>query len=363
MKQTVLERRRKIRVRSTLIAGADYALNLVILCVFYYFAKVDLTAVISIFVLTLAINAIFIGLITSGKSESFSDPSLTTYQISAGCVANLVSLILAPQMAYVFAVNLFIPLAYGSLHFKREGFIIAWVSVTIAFATIIHFAQDSVQMAMSSPIDKYLFALVVSTALGRFLIINAEVANIRLALRDKNRALKKAFGLLREVTEKDELTGMANRQAFNNILRESCSPLVEKKRLYIAIIEISALTHSDKPFMAANAIRAVSDILSCRLRRSDTIARYSEHQFALLLPESPKQAVMRVLERARLEIDEINWEYYEVQTPITTSIGLAEWRRGDNPAETLQRCEAALHKAKSSDSNDLTIYDGQTAVA
>lgn len=363
MNKSILDRRRQIRTRSTLIASADYALNIAILGAFFFFAKVELPAVIAIVSLTVLINVVFLSLIISGKSESYSDPSLTTLQISAGCIANLVSLALAPQMAYVFAINLFIPLAYGSLHFKRESFVVAWLLVSISFGTIIHFSENSVQFAINSATDRYLFALVVSSALGRFLIINAEVANIRCQLRDKNRALKKAFGLLREVTEKDELTGMANRQAFTNILQESCNPLVEKNSLYIAIIEIGALTKTDIKTMREKSIRAVSDILSCRLRRSDTIARFSENQFALLLPESPKHAVIRVLERARLEIEDINWAYYNVKPPVTTSIGLAEWLQGDNPFETLAQCESALSTAKLGKSKGFYFYGSETAVA
>ncbi len=361
MHLTTQERRKRIRTRATTIASLDYILNILILAGFCALGIIDLSVLYVVAGLSVIVNVLFLHLVTSGKSEAFSDPSLTGYQVAAGSIINLIGLAMAPQVAYAIAINLFVPLAYGSLHFKREGFIVAWVSMTIAFGTILHFTQDRIAIAPTTALDTYLFAFVVSTALGRFLFINAEVSNIRRRLRDKNHALKKAYGLLREVTEKDELTGMANRQAFTNILMESCNPLLETKNFYVAMIEIDNIHKTSENFSKDKAVRAVSDILSCRLRRSDTIARYSDTKFALLFPEGTKQCIVRVLERARLEIEDINWEYYGVKPCVTASIGVAEWNRGDDPFVTLDQCEDALVSSQNSGEGGLSVYSAKIA--
>ncbi len=340
------EKRRKLRTRATVIASIDYVLNFAILSLFFALGRVDLLTVLTVFTLSVLVNILFLHLVFSGKSESFNDPSLTRCQVTAGCLINLVALYLAPQVAYAIAINMFIPLAYGSLHFKREGFMVAWILVSIAFGTILYFTKDLAGVTPQTPIDTYLFALVVSTALGRFLFINAEVSNIRRRLQEKNRALQKAHGLLKEVTEKDELTGMANQHAFKNILLEFCNPILGTKCLYLVLLEVGNITKANDHFSHEKAIRAVSDILTCRLRRSDTISRYDDSQFALLLPESPRHAVTRVLERAQLEIEDINWEYYGVNPDVSTAISLVEWRKGDDPLETLTRCETELAAKK-----------------
>ncbi|MFL0798899.1 MAG: diguanylate cyclase [Agarilytica sp.] len=344
-----LEKRRQLRIRATVIASIDYVLNLAILSLFFALGRVDLLTVITVLILSVLANTLFLYLVISGKSEFFDDPSLTRCQVTAGCIINLVALFLAPQVAYAIAINMFIPLAYGSLHFKREGFILAWILVSIAFGTILYFTKDLVAAAPQTPLDTYLFALVVSTALGRFLFINAEVSNIRRRLQEKNKALQKAHGLLKEVTEKDELTGMANRHAFKNILLESCNPILGTKCLYLVILEVGNITQANDHFSHEKAIRAVSDILTCRLRRSDTISRYDDTQFALLLPESPKHAVTRVLERAQMEIEDINWEYYGVNPAVSTMISIVEWHKGDDPLEILARCETELAAMKNDD--------------
>lgn len=350
-------RRRRIRARATIIASLDYLLNISILAGFCLLGIIDLSVLYIVIALSVFFNALFLHLVISGKSESFNDPSLTASQVTAGCLVNLVALAMAPQVAYAIAINLFVPLAYGSLHFKREGFVVAWVLMTISFGTVLHFTKDAIAIAPTTALDTYLFAFVVSTALGRFLFINAEVSNIRRRLRDKNHALKKAFGLLREVTEKDDLTGMANRQAFTNILVETCSPLLDTKSFYVAMIEVDNVNKANESFSHDKAIRAVSDILSCRLRRSDTISRYNETRFALIFPEANKQSIIRALERARLEIEDINWEYYGVKPCVAASIGLAEWRQGDDPFVTLKQCENALSMSKSNHEGGLSIYE------
>ncbi len=349
-------RRRKIRARTTLIASVDYLSNTILLTLFYMLDRVPLSTLVTLALVSIGVNIVFLYLILSGRSETFEEPSMTSWQVATGCVVNLLALAIAPQIAYAVAINLFIPLAYGSLHFRQGGFIVAWILVTIAFGTIVHFQADAIHIMVTNAVDGYLFALVVSTALGRFLFINAEVSNIRQRLQDKIRALKKANGVLREVTEKDELTGFANRQAFHNILRENCNYLIDTPPFFIAILEVGETSISPDRAVHEKVIRAVSDILSCRLRRSDTIARYDDRQFSLLLTEPSEATAIKALTRALEEMNEINWEYYGLESSVPISVGLARWQRGDNPGDTLLKSEQALYRAQRNEQQKVVAH-------
>ncbi|MFL0809834.1 MAG: diguanylate cyclase [Agarilytica sp.] len=363
--ENITLKHRNIRTRATLIAGADYILNLAVLMLFFAFSKVDLNTVLIIIAISILVNAFFIWVISSGKSEILNDPSLTASQVVCGCAVNLVALALAPQLAYAIAINLFIPLAYGSLHFRKEGYIVAWLLVSIAFACVSHIQKDAISVVPRSTTDTYLFVLVLSAALGRFLFINSEVSRIRHRLRGKNQSLRQAYAQLKKIAEKDLNTGMASHQSFKNILQDVTNPLLNTNSLFLVLIEVNVSPQADQQDSETHerVARAVSDLLSCRLRRSDTIARYSSNQFALLLPEAPKQGIISMLQRTYMQIEDINWPYYGIEGEIKTAIGLSTWLRGENPEQALDLCESALTKAKQKRAEQFSFHQAQPAVA
>jgi len=343
-----------------MIAASDYLINILVLIIFYLSDKIGIEIVIILAVLSILVNAIFVFLITFGISESFHDPSVTTLQIFTGCAMNILAMAMAPQIAYLFAINLFIPLAHGSLQFKRDEFILAWVLVTIAMVLTLSLSGSNINTMLVSKSDQYLFILVTSLALGRFLFINAEVSTIRRRLRDKNRALKKAYSQLREVTSRDALTGLVNKQAFLKILDEISQPILEIQQYYVAIVDIDNLdrintTHGKD--VGDKIIGVVGDILSCRLRRSDCVARINGEAFALLLTHTSLNHVTKVLERARKQIEDTHWPYYGSENKVTVSVGIAEWSRGEDPNLTIENAHTAVRRAKSQGRNRLFVFE------
>lgn len=363
--ENIALKHRSIRTRATLIAGADYILNLAVLLLFFAFSKVTLETVLIITAISILVNIFFIYMVASGTSEMFNDPSLTASQVTCGCAVNLIALSLAPHVAYAIAINLFIPLAYSSLHFRKEGFIVTWLIVSIAFLSIVHLQQSNIQIAPTTTTDIYLFVMVLSAALGRFLFINAEVGRIRSRLREKNVSLRKAYAQLKKVTEKDIGTGMASQQSFMDILHNITNPLVETNCLFLVLIEVNTVTQIDETEKETHekVARAVSDLLSCRLRRSDTIARYRSNQFALILPDAPKQGIIGMLQRTYMQIEDINWDYYGIKGEISAAIGLATWIKGEDPDFVMKQCEYALAKAKQKREEQFSFHHAASAVA
>ncbi len=352
--------RRARRIRSTLIGAGDYVLNIALLGIFYLFDKIDIDVLIVVSSLSVLVNATFIFIVLSNKSASVSNASLTALQISVGCAMNILALAMAPQIAYMFAMNLFIPLAYGSLNFRRSGFILAWVLVTVAMTLAISIFGHHFNTLVIEKSDKFLFILVTSLALGRFLFINAEVSNIRRYLSEKNRALKKAYGLWHGVLSRDDLTGLADKHAFLKILHESSQPILELRKFYIAIVEIDNFEQVNSTYgttIGRKVVCAVANILSCRLRRNDCVARFDDEQFALLLTQTSLNLVVKALERARVQVEQTHWPYYGCESNITVSVGVAEWLSGEDTTSIIANARHAMHMAKTTGSNKLVIFE------
>jgi hypothetical protein len=85
------------------------------------------------------------------------------------------------QIAYVFIVNLFAPLAYGSLHFNKRMFLRAWILLSCALADAMRTVGAQSTTAYESVGGWLLFWGVISIALGRFLAVHAEILQARRA--------------------------------------------------------------------------------------------------------------------------------------------------------------------------------------
>lgn len=93
------------------------------------------------------------------------------------------------------------------------------------------------------------------------------------------------------------------------------------------------------------AIRAVADTMRLAVREVDIVGRYGGEEFSIVLPETAGDEGLRVAERIRRAIAEL--DFAEVGRPMTVSIGVAashgEVEELDN---LLQLADQALYRAK-----------------
>jgi diguanylate cyclase (GGDEF)-like protein/PAS domain S-box-containing protein len=150
------------------------------------------------------------------------------------------------------------------------------------------------------------------------------------------------LGRVEAMARTDQLTGLANRRAWEEELRREVSRCRrEGGRFAVALLDIDRF----KDFNDAHGHQAGDELLreaaiSWRmgLRLTDFIARYGGEEFAILLPGCPPADAAAVVERVRSA------------TPMgqTCSAGIATWD-GQEPAESVVgRADEALYAAKES---------------
>jgi diguanylate cyclase (GGDEF)-like protein len=94
-------------------------------------------------------------------------------------------------------------------------------------------------------------------------------------------------------------------------------------------------------------------------REFDTIARFGGEEFAIILPETSRENVIHVVERARRAIQEMSIKTETMDEPlrVTMSFGIAQ--RSDVPgtvADLIHHADMALYHAKGSGRNCIGIY-------
>lgn len=170
---------------------------------------------------------------------------------------------------------------------------------------------------------------------------------------------------LRHLALRDGLTGLFNRtmleQRYARATREAerhgvpfCLLMVDFD-YFKQINDLGGHALGDRVLCrAAREMRAV-------LRLEDTLARIGGEEFAVILPGADQKAGVEVAERLRetvLRLGQI--EADGVLLPVSASIGLAQWRDGEEFKETLSRADRALYVAKSGGRDRVVLADADS---
>jgi diguanylate cyclase (GGDEF)-like protein len=349
----------KLRLRTTAVLAADYGFNAVLLFGFAAAGVIPLRIPLLLLAIGALLTLLFVGLISSGRTRKLADPSLTALQLLGACGVHLLGLLLAPQIAYVFIVNLFVPLSYASMHFTQRMFLAAWIFLSCAVGAAMLAVSVYDDVALSTPIDRILFWMVTVFALGRFLAINAEVSRLRQRLQRKNRVLAHAAVKLRDLASRDELTGLWNRREFMRLLLEESRRAVRSQSSFcVAILDIDHFKNVNDSYghLTGDAVlHELAQLLESMRRATDSVARYGGEEFTLLLVNAKIPTATVALERIRAQVMQYDWEVIAADLRLTVSVGIAAWRPGETLTQVLNRADAALYEAKEASRNCVRV--------
>jgi diguanylate cyclase (GGDEF)-like protein len=145
---------------------------------------------------------------------------------------------------------------------------------------------------------------------------------------------------LETVARTDDLTGLANRRAWEEHLpRELARAKREGRPLCVAMLDLDRFkAYNDARGHQAGdrLLKQVAATWREMLRPSDLLARYGGEEFGLVLPHCTLELGLEVVERLRK---------YTVAGQ-TCSAGVAMWDGKETPDHLVQRADAALYDAK-----------------
>jgi diguanylate cyclase (GGDEF)-like protein len=142
--------------------------------------------------------------------------------------------------------------------------------------------------------------------------------------------------VVRELTDRDPLTGVLTRGAFDARMRQRG----HGGRAVLALLDLDHFkTINDTQGHAAGdrVLSSLGTLLRRRLRHSDVVARYGGEEFALLLEDAS-------LAEAEESCGRLLAELRDLEEGVTFSAGLATL--ADSFEETYRRADAALYEAK-----------------
>ena len=150
---------------------------------------------------------------------------------------------------------------------------------------------------------------------------------------------------LAEQNRIDPLTGLPNRRAFSVALGAAIGRSGEEGApLSVALLGLAHFKTITDVHGHAGGDRVLAEmgaLLKSHFAAAGMAARYGGEEFAVLMPDTP-------LDLARLQCEFLRQGIaaLPVGLVVTGSIGVAQWRAGEEPGQTIARADAALYRAK-----------------
>jgi diguanylate cyclase (GGDEF)-like protein len=203
--------------------------------------------------------------------------------------------------------------------------------------------------------DDYLVKPVSAVVLSAKIRALQRLDQMRGKLMDMSKDLAAANQRLETIANQDALTGIANRRAFDNLIdRELAHAVRSREPLSIALCDVDHFKAFNDRYghpAGDECLRSFGGAItrSCK-RATDFAARYGGEEFVLLLPCTPAQGALQVVETLRREVATlaIPHEASTMAQVITFSAGVATFApdRDKTAADLIARADAALYRAK-----------------
>ncbi len=180
-----------------------------------------------------------------------------------------------------------------------------------------------------------------------------ERKEMELLLEESNRRLK-------ELTNKDSLTGIANRRCFDEKLEQEYFRLRRtNSKLSIILLDLDHFKDYNDCYghvMGDDCLRQIGRVLADSINRSvDLVACYGGEEFACILPDTDIHAAVEIAEKIRQTIEGLKIEHKKspVSKFVTASFGVTtvQYSYGTSPEDVVAIADKLLYKAKISGRN------------
>ena len=304
-------------------------------------------------------------------------------------INSMTGLIVMPTVMFVGAVM------WSRGHHHARYFVMAWLAwmlgVSILALSKFGVLPYNVVTANGAQLGAVLKAVLLSFGLGdrinqeragrlqaqEELLEAKESANQELEARVKARTseletalqkLETVNQFLEEVSNTDQLTGLANRHCFVQRYHE------EYKRAHRHQYPVSIILMDIDYFKWFNdtyghiagdeCLKTVSKALSRQVTRAgDVLARYGGEEFIVLLNGTSLEGACTLAERLREEVAKLTLHFDGDTVPVTVSLGVADQspRNLTHSEQLIQNADDALYAAKEQGRNRVCRYPDDVA--
>jgi diguanylate cyclase len=165
--------------------------------------------------------------------------------------------------------------------------------------------------------------------------------------------LKQRLESVRRESLTDQLTGIANRKAFDNELKKSIERSIETgEPLSLMMVDIDHFKGFNDTWghqTGDQVLRLVANCLSENVKGRDTAARYGGEEFSVILPQTSISDAVGLANQIRGKVESkklVKKSTGDILGVITISIGVTQYDLNESAEEFLRRADVCLYAAK-----------------
>ncbi len=158
----------------------------------------------------------------------------------------------------------------------------------------------------------------------------------------------------------DTLTGMYNRLAYEDRVDiEHSRSMRTKSPLTLAMWDIDYFKNVNDTYghdVGDRVLKAFSDVIYKRVRKTDMFARIGGEEFVLLMPDTTAELALTLNNELRETFLKCKFNINGTEFSVSSSVGIAEFLEGDTPESVLKKADKALYESKDTGRNRCTIF-------
>lgn len=301
-------------------------------------------------------TVLFAIVVRMGLHRRMGGAWFTTLQLMTACGLMLVTAAAVPQVGVLLVLTLVVAVATAALQLPLRHVLAVSGLVAASSLALLLVHGSRFSMPLDDPWQRLTSGTWFAVVLAKVAVINLIGTQIRNALYASNAQLAVALAQVRELSERDELTGLPNRRSMLTLLGEERARFARGSAAFgVAILDLDHFKRVNDQYghaMGDRVLRTFASTVATTLRSTDRIARFGGEEFLLLLPDAAEARLAALAaERIRSAVHEYPWKDLAPGLEVTCSIGLTTSRAGEDVADMLERADAALYRAKSEGRN------------
>jgi diguanylate cyclase (GGDEF)-like protein len=351
----LLRRRIGQRRQMLIVQAVSCSLITSVLSIYCYAGTVSIVIPSVYFLTGIGLIGFFVVLSEAHVNDRFEDHYLTIFQVGGHVALQLTFLLAAPEIGYAFLSVLFLIFGFGALRMTSRQATIAWTLTTMGLAPIFLLTNTPIGMPVATDIERFAAMLCYILTIGQCAFVGLYGSSLRKMLYNRSFELKEANRRIEELAELDELTGSLNRRCIMRMLDEEVSRARRTKTpCSIALIDLDWFKRINDTYghpTGDEVLRTFAITVFANIRNFDRFGRFGGEEFMLVLPDTPRDAALRILDRLRAIVADLDWSAFSPGMRVTVSAGIATLQPNDTPDTVLARADGALYEAKAQGRN------------
>jgi len=184
---------------------------------------------------------------------------------------------------------------------------------------------------------------------------------IQIIIRDQSQSSKELEKKLKELSKRDQLTGLYNRQHFIQLLEKALGKAMESHvrsvMLFMGLDNLKAIRDQVDLAGIDDIQKNIADLLREQASDNALLARFNEGVFTLLLQDSDIKQATELAEKICKLIEKKVFEIGEHSVVLTASIGsVVVLASAGTPQNVIDDAQAACQKAMEAGGNRAVVY-------